>query len=188
MVVLVSRGLGYDYPFILQEGPWTAAAVVLLLALRLLFVEGRPLAPARGKSLRGGHALLTAAAVLVTALWHVRYAAELRGAPIDARVADMLPLLLRGFEDLARFETPYRPHQVPWTLTNYFLPATFAPYFAVHALGVDVRWINVAVGDCVAATLFSFVPRRAPFAAQLRAFAAWALLVPVFGVHVPTGH
>ncbi|MEI6125634.1 MAG: hypothetical protein WCQ99_03685 [Pseudomonadota bacterium] len=63
--------------------------------------------------------------------------------PIDSKYADMLPLMIDGFKDLMQWQTPYHPHQVPWTLTNYYLPGTFLPYYIGYLVGIDIRIVTI---------------------------------------------
>lgn len=70
--------------------------------------------------------------------WHFEFLSLIKTLPIDAKYADMLPLLLEGFNDLDKLESPYRPHFVPWKLENYYLPRTFLPYYLGYLLGLDI--------------------------------------------------
>ena len=119
-------------------------------------------------------------ALLVAAYWHGVHLDDLRSLPIDSRYADMLPLMLSGFADLDQGRSPYRPHEVPWTLTNYFLPLTFLPYFLAYKCGFDIRYVNLACFALIGLAPLLLWPRTASTARQVLFFGCWVLTVSAF--------
>ncbi len=108
--------------------------------------------------------------------WHFEFAGEMKTLPIDSKYADMLPLMLEGFKDLEQWRSPYRPHQVPWTLHNYYLPATFIPYFIAHKLNVDIRWATVMSLDLIGVVLaVSMRPWRLQGVRSVAALVIWCI-------------
>lgn len=119
-------------------------------------------------------------ALLVTAYWHGVHLDDLRSLPIDSRYADMLPLMLSGFADLDQGRSPYRAHEVPWTLTGYFLPLTFLPYFLAYKCGFDIRYVNLACFALIGLAPLLLWPRTASTARQVLFFGCWVLTVSAF--------
>ena len=119
-------------------------------------------------------------ALLVTAYWHGVHLDDLRSLPIDSRYADMLPLMLSGFVDLDQGRSPYRPHEVPWTLTGYFLPLTFLPYYLAYKGGFDIRYVSLACFALIGLVPLLLWPRTGSTARHLLFFCCWALTVSAF--------
>lgn len=119
-------------------------------------------------------------AMLIVGYWHFVHLADLHSRPIDSSVADMLPLLLSGFADLDQWVSPYRPHDVPWTLTNYYLPLTFLPYYLAYKCGIDIRYVNLACFALVSLVLLLLWPRAGSRARGALFFGYWAVTVSAF--------
>jgi hypothetical protein len=97
----------------------------------------------------------------------------------------MLPLLKAGFADLDKWQSPYRPHQVPWTLTNYYLPATFIPYYLGDLTGHDIRYVTLICCDLVGiACLLAALKGPSP----LERFRTWAMAILGFVLFVTLIH
>lgn len=92
----------------------------------------------------------------------------------------MLPLMLAGFADLDQWRSPYRPHSVPWTLTNYPLPLTFLPYYLAYKCGVDIRYVNLACFALISFLLLLLWPRTRSGAQQVLFFGFWVTTVSAF--------
>ena len=106
--------------------------------------------------------------------WHFAFAKQMTTLPIDSKYADMLPLMLEGFKDLENLRSPFRPHKLPWTLQNYYLPATFIPYFIAHKLGIDIRWTTVFSIDLIGVVLaLAFRPWRLRGGPRLAGLLIW---------------
>jgi hypothetical protein len=125
----------------------------------------------------------------VVLLWHSPLVAQMRSLPIHSRYADMLPLMLEGFGDIDAFQSPFRDHQVPWTLHNYYLPTTFLPYYAAYRAGVDIRWVTVGCLHAIALSTLCLVLAAGSASAERggRALAVWLLLSNLVYWHVYSG-
>ena len=161
-----------------QTGLWWCAALILLLSALLLtrIVDDRePASQARVHGPDLGLLLPFAGlALLIVGYWHSVHLADLRSLPIDSRYADMLPLMLSGFADLDQWQSPYRPHDVPLTLTNYYLPLTFLPYYLAYKCGLDIRYVNLACFALTSLMLLSLWPRTGSRVRQALFFGHWA--------------
>ena len=161
-----------------QTGLWWCAALILLLSALLLtrIVDDRE--PASQTRVHGPDLGLllpfAGLALLIVGYWHSVHLADLRSLPIDSRYADMLPLMLSGFADLDQWQSPYRPHDVPWTLTNYYLPLTFLPYYLAYKCGLDIRYVNLACFALTSLMLLSLWPRTGSRVRQALFFGHWA--------------
>ena len=118
--------------------------------------------------------------MLIVGYWHCVHLADLHSLPIDSRYGDMLPLLLSGFADLDQWASPYRPHDVPWMLTNYYLPLTFLPYYLAYRCGIDIRYVNLACFALVSLVLLLLWPRAGSRAGEALFFGYWAVTVSAF--------
>jgi hypothetical protein len=141
-------------PSFLQVSWFAAASILLVLMSSLIYgmkdVRMEPIAMQGRKWQLISYWVI---GVLCVRYWHVRHIIDMRSLMIDSKWADMLPLLKAGFADLDRFESPFRTHEVPWKLTNYYLPSTFLPYYIFEKLGHDIRWINILSMDLIGALL-----------------------------------
>lgn len=159
----------------LRTGPWWCAIVILLLAAflwtRLVRYDAAPAHAARPAG-RLPLLLLAVLALLQIGYWYTVHLADLR-FPLDSRYADMLPLMRSGFADLDLWRSPYRPHDVPWTLTNYYLPLTFLPYYVAYRCGLDIRYVNLACFVLIDLTLLLLWPRGQSRARQLYFLGCW---------------
>ena len=160
----------------LRTGLWWCAVVILLLAAflwtRLVRYAAAPAHAARPAG-RLPLLLLAVLALLQIGYWYTVHLADLRSVPIDSRYADMLPLMRSGFADLDMWRSPYRPHDVPWTLTNYYLPLTFLPYYVAYRCGLDIRYVNLACFVLIDLTLLLLWPRGQSRARQLYFLGCW---------------
>ena len=167
-----------------QTALWWCAALILLLSVLL----GTRIAdcPQRAREETGNRGtpgflfLFGGPAMLIVGYWHCVHLADLHSLPIDSRYGDMLPLLLSGFADLDQWASPYRPHDVPWMLTNYYLPLTFLPYYLAYRCGIDIRYVNLACFALVSLVLLLLWPRAGSRAGEALFFGYWAVTVSAF--------
>jgi hypothetical protein len=94
-----------------------------------------------------GHILTTAAiATAVTVLVVVaayRWLHEILIYPIDAQRADMLVVIQNGLRRMLQGRNPYTIYYVPWDAPLPYGPMLWAPFFAPHALHVDLRFLSI---------------------------------------------
>lgn|GEM_PF-1597870 len=165
------------------HAPWLAAGLLLVMLIWSLFNSNAE-APVQmmDTKLNGTHrAAFLLMGLICIRYWHFQHVLVMNSLPIDSKYADMLPLLKAGFADLDRFETPYRPHDVPWKLTNYYLPSTFIPYYVVEKLSLDIRWVNVWSLDLIGFILLWFCDRLATSSGKQALFGG-LLLINMFNL------
>lgn len=178
----------------LQTALWWAAGLIVLLGLLLATrlvdysvdsLSNDSIAQERHAVTHWGLLLVCGGiAILVIGYWHVVHLADLRSLPIDSQYADMLPLLLSGFADLDQWRSPYRPHSVPWTWSNFYLPLTFIPYYLAYRCGFDIRYVSLLCFILISLVLLLLWPRTQSLARQTLFFAYWLLTVSAFHAHI----
>lgn len=100
---------------------------------------------------------------------------DIREWPIEPQYADMLPLLKAGFADVDRLMSPYRPHNVPWTLYNYYLSTTFFPYYLFYKLNIDIRYMTLLCWDLIGLASLLLIVRGQGGLAGISSFVYWVL-------------
>lgn len=91
--------------------------------------------------------------------------------PIDARRADMLPLVQFAVARLLQGHDPYVLYGMPWPLPLTYMPMTWLAYVPAVLGGIDLRWTSAACELGLLALLWrSARPHARPV---LLAFAAW---------------
>lgn len=83
---------------------------------------------------------------------------EIGSVPIDPQRADMLPLVSGACGVLAEGGNPYtRVFEMPWELPLTLWPGMWGPYLLPYTLGIDLRWLHVAVVLLIAGIFASFM-------------------------------
>ena len=150
-----------------RRAVWPAAPAWLLVVLAL-GVGMTASAIARPRM-----AIVAAAGAVVTGL--ALRAVDFALVPIDARRADMVPLVVAALDRLFRGGSPYATYAMPWELPLTYLPLTWLAFAPAVLAGIDPRWTSAACDLAVFAVLLRVAGgRRAPAAAPLALlFAAW---------------
>lgn len=80
--------------------------------------------------------------------------------PIHPSDGDMLPLVQAALDRFGRGENPYALYHMPWELPLVYLPLTWLSYLPAHALGLDLRFINLILEGVIFAALVVASPDR----------------------------
>lgn len=78
--------------------------------------------------------------------------------PLNPANSDMLPLISLACKRFLSGQNPYSRYFLPWELPLTYLPAAWMPFLSTYILGIDPRWLVIALGTAAGLVIYRAFP------------------------------